>query len=104
MEPVFERRIAYGQLLRIIEFSASLPDTGPRHLLLAVIRPVHLSYYTSNPDTPYYQDAKFKPLEVVDVDDISCLVAHVPDHTQGPHWWALCERPDTMGAGDPEGA
>ncbi|KAJ7331375.1 hypothetical protein DFH08DRAFT_619136, partial [Mycena albidolilacea] len=82
-----ERKTAYGQLLRIVEFTAP-----PRRLLLAIIRPVGLSYYASNPDTPYYQDGKFKPLEVIDVDDISCLVARIPDHQPGPRRWALWER------------
>jgi hypothetical protein len=90
-----ERKTAYRQLLRIVEFTAP-----PRRLLLAIIHPVGLSYYASNPDTPYYQDGKFKPLEVIDIDDISCLVARIPDHQPGPRRWALWERPDAMGAGD----
>ncbi|KAJ7367130.1 hypothetical protein DFH08DRAFT_680309, partial [Mycena albidolilacea] len=47
-----------------------------------------------------YQDGKFKPLEVIDVDNISCLVAQIPDHQLGLRHWALWERPDAMGAGD----
>ncbi|KAJ7218682.1 hypothetical protein GGX14DRAFT_561026 [Mycena pura] len=99
-----ERRAVHGQLLRIIEFDAGFPRAAPHHLLLAVIHPVQALYYKSNPNTPYYQEEKFKPLEVVDVDDMSCLVARVPDryHETGPRLWALCERPDTMGAGADE--
>ncbi|KAF8125395.1 hypothetical protein K438DRAFT_1567371 [Mycena galopus ATCC 62051] len=99
-----QRKTAYGQLLRIIDLPANLPPAAPRHLLLAVIRPVHVSYYTSNLGTAYYQEGKFKPLEVIDVDDISCLVARVPDHQAGPRRWALRERSDTMGAGEIEEA
>ncbi|KAJ7190694.1 hypothetical protein GGX14DRAFT_407771 [Mycena pura] len=99
-----ERRAVHGQLLRIIEFDAGFPRAAPHHLLLAVIHPVQALYYKSNPNTPYYQEEKFKPLEVVDVDDMSCLVARVPDryHETGPRLWALCECPDTMGAGADE--
>ncbi|KAJ7218620.1 hypothetical protein GGX14DRAFT_356905 [Mycena pura] len=100
MPVVFERKIAYGQLLRIIDFKAHFPRAPARHLLLALIHPVQVSYYTSNPSTPYYQDGKFKPLEVIDVDDVSCLVARVPDHATGPRRWGICERADAMRAGD----
>jgi hypothetical protein len=44
----------------------------------------------------YYQDGKFLPIEVIDVDDISCLVARIPGHKPGPQLWALCEREDAM--------
>ncbi|KAJ7325781.1 hypothetical protein DFH08DRAFT_710062, partial [Mycena albidolilacea] len=101
---VLERKAAYGQLLRIIEFSADFPDsnseTQPRGLLLAVIRPVKL--LGKNANTPYYQDGKFAPIEVVDVDEISCLVARIPDHEPGPRRWALCERQDAMDVAEDE--
>ncbi|KAJ7245754.1 hypothetical protein C8J57DRAFT_1082207 [Mycena rebaudengoi] len=104
MPVTLERKTAYGQLLHIIDFSANFPHAAPRHLLLAIIRPVHVSYYKSNPNTPYYQEGKFKPFEAIDVDDISCLVARVPDHQTGPRRWALSERADAMGVGDTEEA
>lgn len=104
-----ERRVAYGQLLRIIEFFADIPpafeDNQPidqaRNLVLAVVRPVKL-HRKNHLGTPYYQDGKFSPLEVIDVDDLSCLVARIPDHTPGPRLWALCERQDAMGGGGSE--
>ncbi|KAJ7248945.1 hypothetical protein C8J57DRAFT_1522000 [Mycena rebaudengoi] len=65
---------------------------------------VHVSYYKSNPNTPYYQEGKFKPFEAIDIDDISYLVARVPDHQTGPRRWALSERADAMGVGDTEEA
>ncbi|KAJ6451054.1 hypothetical protein C8R45DRAFT_766091, partial [Mycena sanguinolenta] len=92
MPIAWERQSVYGQLLRIIDFSVNIPGSAPRHLLLAVICPVHVFSSKSNPNTPYYQEAKFKPLEVVDVDDLSYLVARVPDHAPGPRRWELCER------------
>ncbi|KAF8215495.1 hypothetical protein K438DRAFT_1749526 [Mycena galopus ATCC 62051] len=104
---VLERRIAYGQLLRVIEFFADIPpaleDAQPRNqarsLLLGVVRPVKL-HRKNHLGTPYYQDGKFSPLEVIDVDDVSCLVARIPDHTPGPRLWALSERQDAMGKSD----
>nr|GAT42540.1 predicted protein [Mycena chlorophos] len=107
---VLERRIAYGQLLEILEFHADLPiitdEDGhitqhPADLLLAVIRPVKLTQ-KNKLGTPYYQDGQFSPVEVVDVDDLSCLVARIPDHGSGPKKWALCERFDAMGASAPD--
>nr|GAT52823.1 predicted protein [Mycena chlorophos] len=103
---VLERRIAYGQLLEILEFRADLPTITdednritqrPADLLLAVVRPVKLTQ-KNKLGTPYYQDGQFGPIEVVDVDDLSCLVARIPDHGSGPKKWALCERFDAMGA------
>ncbi|KAJ7212515.1 hypothetical protein GGX14DRAFT_393416 [Mycena pura] len=72
------------------------PRAQARNVLLAVIRPVKLA--KKNPfNTPYYQDGQFLPLEVIDVDDISYLVARISDPGSGPRLWALCERPDAMG-------
>ncbi|KAJ7125549.1 hypothetical protein C8R43DRAFT_898664 [Mycena crocata] len=100
---VLERQVAYGQLLRIIEFFADIPpssDDEPqvqaRNLLLAVVRPVKLAK-KNHLDMPYYQDGQFSPIEVIDVDDISCLVARIPDHESGHRYFALWERPDAMG-------
>ncbi|KAJ7187700.1 hypothetical protein GGX14DRAFT_383392 [Mycena pura] len=103
---VLERRVAYGQLLRVLEFHADLPtitdDNGrvtqrPSVLLLAVIRPVKIQAASARLGTPYYQDGQFSPIKVVDVDDISCLVARIPAPGSGPKKWALCERFDAMG-------
>ncbi|KAJ7198612.1 hypothetical protein GGX14DRAFT_374143, partial [Mycena pura] len=97
---VLQRRVAYGQLLRVVEFFVDLPVVSangkitqkPRDVLLAVIRPVKPTEQNTL-RMPYYQDGKFAPLEVVDV---SCLVARVPDHGPGPRKWALCApRPNT---------
>ncbi|KAJ7268894.1 hypothetical protein C8J57DRAFT_988152, partial [Mycena rebaudengoi] len=100
---ILERRVGYGQLLQIINFFADLPlteeDGQPRAqartVLLAIIHPVKLAK-KNHLDTPYYQDGQFSPLEVIDVDDISCLVARIPDPGSGPRMWALCERQDAM--------
>jgi hypothetical protein len=72
------------------------PRAQARNLLLAVIRPAKLAK-KNHLDTPYYRDGQFLPLEVIDVDDISCLVARIPDPVPRPLTWALCERPDAMG-------
>ncbi|KAF7323554.1 hypothetical protein MKEN_00575700 [Mycena kentingensis (nom. inval.)] len=69
-------------------------------LLLAVVRPVRLHSKNKRLDFPYYKDGKFLPIEVIDVDDISCLVARIPGHGKGPRKYALCERPDAMLVGD----
>ncbi|KAJ7207831.1 hypothetical protein GGX14DRAFT_365648, partial [Mycena pura] len=98
-----ERRVAYGQLLRMIEFKIRFPadfEHRRRVLLLAVIRPVKLIGHSKRLGFPFYQDGKFLPVEVVDVDDISCLVARIPGHGQGPRKWALCERQDAMGVSE----
>ncbi|KAF7334087.1 hypothetical protein MVEN_02314400 [Mycena venus] len=110
MPVILERRVAYGQLLRVVEFHANLPTLmecdkhviQARRLLLAVICPVKIFGHKSVPEIPYYKDGQFHPIEVVDVDDISCLVARVPDHEPGGRSWALCERQDTMGAAEEE--
>ncbi|KAJ7664620.1 hypothetical protein DFH06DRAFT_1128023 [Mycena polygramma] len=109
-KPVLLRReAAYGQLLRIIEFVADLPSAPDDHgrlveqsrpVWLAVIRPVKLLAKSKRLGIPYYIDNDFAPLEVIDVDDISCLVARIPDHEPGPRRWALGERQDAMGVGD----
>ncbi|KAJ7159368.1 hypothetical protein C8R43DRAFT_1234078 [Mycena crocata] len=106
---LLERQVAYGQLLRIVEFFANLPsardDNGKsteqaRMVLLAVIRPVNILAQSQRLGTPYYQDNKFAPIEVIDVDDISCLVARIPAPGNGPRRWALGERSDAMGASE----
>ncbi|KAJ6453297.1 hypothetical protein C8R47DRAFT_997728 [Mycena vitilis] len=100
---VLQRQVAYGQLLRIIEFFADIPPAAgdepqvqARNLLLAVVRPVKLAK-KNHLGMPYYPDGKFLPIEVIDVDDISCLVARIPDHEAGRRYFALWERPDAMG-------
>jgi hypothetical protein len=103
---MLERCIAYGQLLRILELSANLSESRhepqERGLLLAVIRPCKLRF-KNLANTPYYRDGKFEPIEVVDVDIISCLVACVPDHERGTRLWALCECQDAMDATNLQG-
>ncbi|KAJ7168356.1 hypothetical protein C8R43DRAFT_877197, partial [Mycena crocata] len=103
---LLERQVAYGQLLRIVEFFADLPpardDNGKsteqaRMVLLAVIRLVTILAQSQRLGTPYYQDNKFAPIEVIDVDDISCLVARIPAPGNDPCRWALGERNDAMG-------
>jgi hypothetical protein len=109
MPVVLERCIAYGQLLHVIEFYDDIPPSAEgdqprnqaRNLLLAVVHPVKL-HRKNHLGTPYYQDGKFAPLEVIDVDDVSCLVARIPDHTPGPPLWALDDRQDAMGRVDEE--
>ncbi|KAJ7347182.1 hypothetical protein DFH08DRAFT_699504 [Mycena albidolilacea] len=101
---ILERHVAYGQLLRIVQFFADLPtstkDGQPlpqaQNVLLAIVRPVKLAK-KNHLDTPYSKDGEFSPIDVIDVDDISCLIARIPDHKPGPRMWALCERPDAMG-------
>ncbi|KAJ6599690.1 hypothetical protein DFH09DRAFT_1021152 [Mycena vulgaris] len=102
---VLQRQVAYGQLLRIIEFFADIPPSESpgdepqiqaRNLLLAVVRPVKLAK-KNHLGMPYYQDGQFSPIEVIDVDVISCLVAHIPDHESGRRYFAIWERPDAMG-------
>jgi hypothetical protein len=102
-----QRQVAYGQLLCVIEFDAALPsafnDRGQlieqaRTLWIAVMQPVKILAKSKHLGTPYYQDNKFVPIEVIDVDDISCLVVRIPDHEPGPRRWALGERHDVMGA------
>nr|GAT49353.1 predicted protein [Mycena chlorophos] len=104
-----ERRVAYAQLLRVVEFRAELlvvtNDNGritqqPKTLLLAVVRPVKIAQKSVRLGTPYYQDGQFAPVEVIDVDDLSCLVARIPDPERGPKKWALCERSDAMGVSE----
>jgi hypothetical protein len=100
---VEERRVAYGQLLRILEFKIKLPrGHQPRrhHLILAVIRPVRQSARSNKLGFWYYQEGQFEPVEVIDVDDVSCLVARVPAPKSGPRLWALCERQDAMGVSE----
>ncbi|KAF7325517.1 hypothetical protein MKEN_00400800 [Mycena kentingensis (nom. inval.)] len=98
-----ERQVSYGQLLRIIEFKVRFPrDIRPRDrsLLLALVRPVRCAAKSDRLGFWYYQDGQFLPMEVIDVDDISCLVARIPGHKPGPQLWALCERQDAMAASD----
>ncbi|KAF7328012.1 hypothetical protein MKEN_00381900 [Mycena kentingensis (nom. inval.)] len=98
-----EWQVSYGQLLRIIEFKVRFPrDIRPRDrsLLLALVRPVRCAAKSDRLGFWYYQDGQFLPMEVIDVDDISCLVARIPGHKPGPQLWALCERQDAMAASD----
>ncbi|KAJ7840332.1 hypothetical protein B0H13DRAFT_1910773 [Mycena leptocephala] len=106
---LLQREVAYGQLLRVIEFVADLPsapdDNGclveqSRTIWLAVVRPVKILGKSKRLGTPYCLDNNFAPLEVIDVDDISCLVARIPDHEPGRPRWALCERQDAMGVAE----
>ncbi|KAF8216961.1 hypothetical protein K438DRAFT_1748094 [Mycena galopus ATCC 62051] len=109
-QPVLlQREVAYGQLLRIVEVFADLPRVvdgngepvqQARTVLLAVVRPVKLQAQSQRLGTPYFQDNKFAPIEVIDADDISCLVARVPAPGGGPRRWALCERQDAMGVSE----
>lgn len=101
---VLEHRVAYGQLLRVIEFFVDIPlleadddrlREQARNVLLAVVRPVKL-HKKNHLDTPYYKDGQFSPIEVIDVDDISCLIARIPDSDPGARFWALSERPYAM--------
>jgi hypothetical protein len=55
-----------------------------------------------NTNISYYQEGRFAPIEVVDIDEISCLVARIPDHEPGPRRWALCERQDAMDVAEDE--
>ncbi|KAJ7213826.1 hypothetical protein GGX14DRAFT_360516, partial [Mycena pura] len=67
-----ERRVVYGQLLRMIEFKICFPADFEHHrrvLLLAVIPPVKLIGHSKRLGFPFYQDGKFLPVEIVDVDD-----------------------------------
>ncbi|KAJ7212075.1 hypothetical protein GGX14DRAFT_361968 [Mycena pura] len=98
-----ERRIAYGQLMRIIKFEVKFPcgfKPCLRSLLLAVVRPVRWKAKSDELGFWYYQDGHFLPVEVIDVDNISCLVARIPAHEPGPQLWAICERHDAMGMSD----
>ncbi|KAJ6554783.1 hypothetical protein B0H19DRAFT_948174 [Mycena capillaripes] len=106
MPVLLRRQPAYGQLLRIVEFVAGLPSVRDndgqlvqqaRTVWLAIVRPVKILAKSKRLGIPYYQDNKFAPIEAIDVDDISCLVARIPDHEPGPRRWALCERQDAMG-------
>ncbi|KAJ7206889.1 hypothetical protein GGX14DRAFT_366816 [Mycena pura] len=105
---VWKSQVEYGQLLRLIDFNARLPTIQdgnriiqrPRSLLLAVVRRVHHKQQYPTLPLPYYDDGKFGPIDIIDVDEISCLVARVPDHGPGPRRFALCERSDTMGVAD----
>ncbi|KAJ7206023.1 hypothetical protein GGX14DRAFT_310137, partial [Mycena pura] len=75
-----EWQVAYGQLLRIIEFETRFPRDfcqRDRSLLLAVVKPVRCAAKSERLGYWYYQDGKFLPTEVIDVDDISCLVARI---------------------------
>ncbi|KAJ7226887.1 hypothetical protein GGX14DRAFT_555481 [Mycena pura] len=69
---VEQRRVAYGQLLRVLEFTPNLPaECGARRpVLLAVVLPVRKTAESRRLGFPYYQDGKFAPVEVIDVDDI----------------------------------
>ncbi|KAL0563930.1 hypothetical protein V5O48_018126 [Marasmius crinis-equi] len=99
---VMERCPAYSELLTVIELDLLKTSNaecfgGRQSDLLAVIRPAKLAQ-KNKLTTPYYYDGEFKPVEVINVDDISCLVARIPDR-----WptsclrWALYERPYVMG-------
>nr|GAT58175.1 predicted protein [Mycena chlorophos] len=93
-----ERQAAYGQLLELLEFIVVLPESDiNKPLLLASIRPVKVPKRSPYP-FPVYQDGKFNPIEVVDADDLSCLVARIPANRAGPRVYALYERPGAMGA------
>ncbi|KAJ7275908.1 hypothetical protein C8J57DRAFT_1505209 [Mycena rebaudengoi] len=98
-QPVLlQREVSYGQLLRIVEVFADLPRAvdgkservqQARTMLLAVIRPVKLLAQSQRLGTPYFQDNRFAPIEVIDANDISCQVACVPALGGGPRRWAL---------------
>jgi hypothetical protein len=83
---LLQGEVAYGQLLRIIELFTNLlhaadgngePVKQAHTMLLAVIHPVKLLAQSQRLGTPYFQDNKVAPIEVIDADDISCLVAHI---------------------------
>jgi hypothetical protein len=103
---LLQQQAAYGQLLRINEFFADLPSSHDDHgrvveqariVWLAIVRPVRILAKSKRLGLPYYQDNNLAPIEAIDVDDISCLVARIPDHGPGPRRWALSERQDPMG-------
>ncbi|KAL0069536.1 hypothetical protein AAF712_003194 [Marasmius tenuissimus] len=92
---VLQRCTMYGQLLRIVQFEADFISQGSSNTyLVAVIRPVKLDkHYADGMGTAYCKINNFGPIVAIDVDDVSCLVARVPDRGR----WALYERPYAMG-------
>ncbi|KAJ7192132.1 hypothetical protein GGX14DRAFT_578439 [Mycena pura] len=73
-------------------------------LLLAVVRSVKLDTSRGTAGIPYFKDGPSgtDPIHIINVDEISCLVARVPDHGAGSRRWALGERHDAVGAADNE--
>ncbi|KAJ7612748.1 hypothetical protein FB45DRAFT_673250, partial [Roridomyces roridus] len=93
-------KVEYGQLLRVVQFQCPLPfiwennqvTQDSKMLLLAVVRPVKLDKSRSTPTTPYFKDNNFGAVHIINVDEMSCLVARLPDHGEGARRWALGER------------
>ncbi|KAJ7610097.1 hypothetical protein FB45DRAFT_682952, partial [Roridomyces roridus] len=81
-------KVEYGQLLRVVQFKCPLPliwqdngvAQGPKMLLLAVIRSVKQDTARSTDSIPYFKDGAFGPIHIINVDEISCLIARIPDH------------------------
>ncbi|KAJ7208374.1 hypothetical protein GGX14DRAFT_365624 [Mycena pura] len=105
-------KVEYGQLLRVVQFKCPLPliwennkvTQQSKMLLLAVVRSVKLDTSRSTARIPYFKDGPSGtgPIHIINVDEISCLVARIPDHGAGSRRWALGERHDAMGAADNE--
>lgn len=116
-DPVWEWRIGYGQLQRVVRFpiDASLAldnsagnsesNTRPgdsddgdavRFVNVAVICPLKHEY-RAHGRIPFSRAENFAPLLAIDVDHVNCLIARIPDYRpHQPRWEALYERPDTM--------
>ncbi|KAL0062238.1 hypothetical protein AAF712_010868 [Marasmius tenuissimus] len=100
---ILERRPVYGQLHRVVEFKADFGAQGFCNThTVAIICPVKLNeHYTDGLGTPYCKINVFASIIAVDLDDVSCLMARVPDCGR----WALYEQPYAMGldsSEDPE--
>ncbi|KAB5587498.1 hypothetical protein CTheo_9063 [Ceratobasidium theobromae] len=89
--PVLERRVFYGQLLRIflvtIPASVHLNTTHPDNVLLATIRRCNVTQVDRSLDTPYYND--MGPLDVVDLRAVHSVVGRVQD-SRG--FWGIIDR------------
>ncbi|TFK95217.1 hypothetical protein BDV98DRAFT_587247, partial [Pterulicium gracile] len=75
-KPVWEWRIFYGQLQRVVQLSVDLSTIAGferkckpvKELTMAIIRPVKHEFWAPR-NTPYWKSGDFRPLVAIDVDD-----------------------------------
>ncbi|KAL1686983.1 hypothetical protein GGG16DRAFT_63249 [Schizophyllum commune] len=92
-EPEFVRRVYYGQVLSFFELSlpADSPHTSDDAPTTHVLAQVACHHVKSEDERIYYYDSSCPPpsVEVIDVDQIDCLIGRVKDDRR----WVILERP-----------
>ncbi|KAI5894710.1 uncharacterized protein SCHCODRAFT_02726591 [Schizophyllum commune H4-8] len=92
-EPEFERRVYFGQVLKFFELNlpVNFPHTSGDMPTTHVLAQVLCHHVESDDDKVWYYDSTCPApsLEIIDVDQIDCLIGRVKDDRR----WVILERP-----------